>query len=96
MTYADVDILSAIGHTKRGAHVAQLHRRKAGLTSRLSGLTSSLTSAFTGGEGSGVSWIRGMTPVERHAELIYAESLSEKAMLGVVYSGDWMAFIKEA
>jgi hypothetical protein len=54
-----------------------------------------------------------MTPVERHAELVYAESLFEKvyqspvplpapkanvlqALLGIVYSGDWLAFIKEA
>ena len=59
-----------------------------------------------------------MTPVERHAELIYAETLFEKvhipyfsylkqickwlyysasqALLGIVYSGDWLAFIKEA
>jgi Protein of unknown function (DUF3808) len=37
-----------------------------------------------------------MTPVQRHAELIYAESLVEKALLGIVYSGDWLHFIKEA
>ena len=37
-----------------------------------------------------------MTDVERHAELVYAESLFEKALLGIVYSGDWLAFIKEA
>lgn len=37
-----------------------------------------------------------MTPVERHAELIHAESLVEKALLGIVYSGDWLHFIKEA
>ncbi|KAF9030884.1 hypothetical protein BDZ89DRAFT_949301 [Hymenopellis radicata] len=96
MTYADEDIVAAIGHTKHGAYVAQLHRRKAGLTSRLTGLTTTVASAFTGGEGSDIAWIRGMTPMERHAELVYAEALSEKAMLGVVYSGDWMAFIKEA
>ncbi|KAG6838442.1 hypothetical protein C0991_011638, partial [Blastosporella zonata] len=37
-----------------------------------------------------------MTDVERHAELLYAESLFLKALLGIVYSGDWLAFIKEA
>ena len=36
-----------------------------------------------------------MTEVERHAELVYAESMFEKALLGIVYSGDWLAFIKE-
>ncbi|KAG6809573.1 hypothetical protein H0H92_015737 [Tricholoma furcatifolium] len=39
---------------------------------------------------------KGMTDVERHAELTYAESLFEKALLGIVYSGDWLAFVKEA
>ena len=37
-----------------------------------------------------------MTEVERHAELVYAEGMFEKALLGIVYSGDWLAFIKEA
>ena len=37
-----------------------------------------------------------MTDVERHAELMYAETLYEKALLGIAYSGDWLAFIKEA
>ena len=37
-----------------------------------------------------------MTPIERHAELIYAEALVQKALLGIVYSGDWLHFIKEA
>lgn len=65
-------------------------------------------------ETSGVGFIRNMTPVEKHAELVYAESLFEKvqssrrvlhychthestqALLGILYSGDWLAFIKEA
>jgi hypothetical protein len=37
-----------------------------------------------------------MTEVERHAELLYAESMFQKALLGIAYSGDWLAFIKEA
>ena len=37
-----------------------------------------------------------MTEVERHAELLYAEGMFEKAILSIVYSGDWLAFIKEA
>jgi len=44
----------------------------------------------------GSSGVNNMNPVERHAELVYAESLFEKALLGIVYSGDWLAFIKEA
>lgn len=37
-----------------------------------------------------------MTPVERHAELGYQEHLLMKAVLGILYSGDWLQFIKEA
>ena len=37
-----------------------------------------------------------MTPMERHAELVYTESLYEKALLGIAHSGDWLSFVKEA
>ena len=37
-----------------------------------------------------------MTQVERHAELLYAENMFAKALLGIVYSGDWLAFMTEA
>ncbi|KAI0049076.1 hypothetical protein FA95DRAFT_1489914 [Auriscalpium vulgare] len=88
MSYEDEDLLAAIGHTKHGNHVAAQHRKKsASLPWRLAGYV-------TGG--SGISWVKSMTPVELHAELVYAESLFEKALLGIVYSGDWLAFIKEA
>ncbi|KAJ1300775.1 hypothetical protein OPQ81_002418 [Rhizoctonia solani] len=39
---------------------------------------------------------RRMTIEQLHAELIYAESLLEKAVLGFVSSGDWMSFLREA
>ncbi|KAI0061327.1 hypothetical protein BV25DRAFT_1805762 [Artomyces pyxidatus] len=92
MSYEDEDLLAAIGHTKHGNLIATQHRKKsASLPWRLAGYV-------TGS--SGVNWIKSMTPVERHAELVYAESLFEKAgsmaLLGIVYSGDWLAFIKEA
>ncbi|KAI0295131.1 hypothetical protein B0F90DRAFT_1811542 [Multifurca ochricompacta] len=87
MSYEDDDLLSAIGHAKHGNIIANEHRKKAAsLPFRLAG--------FVTGS-SGVNWIKSMTPVERHAELVYAESLFEKALLGIVYSGDWLAFIKE-
>jgi len=96
MSYEDEDLLAGIGHTKQGNIVAQAHRKKATvLGSRLAGyVVASLPVPGTGT--GGVGWIKGMTDVERHAELVYAESLFEKAMLGIVYSGDWLAFIKEA
>jgi hypothetical protein len=67
------DLLAALGHTKQGNHVAQLHRKKtASFTTRLAGyVVSSLNTT-------GVGWIKSMTDVERHAELVYAESLFEK------------------
>ncbi|KAI0319413.1 hypothetical protein OF83DRAFT_1110594 [Amylostereum chailletii] len=88
MSYEDEDLLAALGHTKHGNTIAMQHRKKAAsLPWRLAGYVTGST---------GVGWIQSMTPVERHAELVYAESLFEKALLGIVYSGDWLAFIKEA
>ncbi|KAF8147845.1 hypothetical protein B0H34DRAFT_785773 [Crassisporium funariophilum] len=90
MSYEDVDLLAGIAHTKQGNLIASQHRKKqAFLGSRLAGyVVSSLHS--------GVGFIKGMTDVERHAELVFAESMFEKALLGIMYSGDWLAFIKEA
>ncbi|KDR77972.1 hypothetical protein GALMADRAFT_224382 [Galerina marginata CBS 339.88] len=95
MSYEDADLLAGITHTKQGNHIASLHRKKAAfLGSRLAGyVVSSVSSALHPGS---VQWIKSMTDIERHAELVYAESLFEKALLGIVYSGDWLAFIKEA
>nr|GAT47379.1 predicted protein [Mycena chlorophos] len=91
MSYSDEDLLDALKHTKQGNHIAQEHRkRQPYFASRLAGyVVSSLNTT-------GVGFVKTMTDVERHAELVYAESLFEKALLGIVYSGDWMAFVKEA
>ena len=85
------DLLSAIAHTRHGNAIAHQHRKPA------ASLTSRLASYVVGSlNATGVGFVKTMTPVERHAELVYAESLFEKALLGIVYSGDWLAFIKEA
>lgn len=42
------------------------------------------------------SAIAKMTGVQRHAELVFAECLLLKAVLGIIYSGDFVAFLKEA
>ena len=85
------DLLAGIAHIKRGNFIANQHRKKqAFLGSRLAGYVVSTLHS------SSISFIKGMTQVERHAELVYAESMFEKALLGIVYSGDWLAFIKEA
>ena len=70
------DLLAALGHAKHGNAIAQQHRKRAAaLTTRLAGLV--IGSLNT----SGVGWIRSMTDVERHAELVYAETLFEKVCL---------------
>ncbi|KIY53775.1 hypothetical protein FISHEDRAFT_32644 [Fistulina hepatica ATCC 64428] len=91
MSYEDEDLLAAIQHAKHGVALATAHRRKAPfIGTRLAGYVIS-----GGAHSSSVEWIREMTPLERHAELVYAESLFEKSLLGIVYSGDWLAFLKE-
>ena len=62
-----------MGHTKRGNTIANEHRKKAAsLPFRLAGYVTGNT---------GVNWVKSMTDVERHAELVYAESLFEKARI---------------
>ncbi|OBZ74848.1 Tetratricopeptide repeat protein 39B [Grifola frondosa] len=91
MSFEDEDLLSAINHVRHGNIIASQHRKRtASLPTRLVGLV--VGSLNT----SGVGFIKSMTAVERHAELVYAESLFEKSLLGIVYSGDWLAFIKDA
>ncbi|EPQ57674.1 hypothetical protein GLOTRDRAFT_74595 [Gloeophyllum trabeum ATCC 11539] len=91
MSFENEDLLTALGHAKHGNAVAAHHRKKSvSMATRLAGLV--VSSLHT----SGVGYYKSMTPVERHAELVYAESLFEKAILGIVYSGDWLSFIKEA
>ncbi|EMD32712.1 hypothetical protein CERSUDRAFT_161188 [Gelatoporia subvermispora B] len=91
MSFEDEDLVAALNHIRHGNAVASQHRKRAAsLPTRLAGLV--VGSLNT----SGVGFIKSMTDVERHAELVYAESLFEKALVGIVYSGDWLAFIKEA
>lgn len=72
------DLLAAIGHVKHGNAIAQQHRKRtAALPTRLAGLV--IGSLNT----SGVGFIKSMTDVERHAELVYAESLFEKVRFDV-------------
>jgi hypothetical protein len=59
-----------MGHIKHGNTIANEHRKKAAsLPFRLAGYVTGNT---------GVNWVKSMTDVERHAELVYAESLFEK------------------
>jgi len=59
-----------MGHIKHGNTIANEHRKKAAsLPFRLAGYVTGNT---------GVNWVKSMTDVECHAELVYAESLFEK------------------
>ena len=71
------DLLAAIGHTKRGVHIASKHRKQQTLFgSRIAGFVASSLGATTN---SGIiNSVKSMTDVERHAELVYAESSFEK------------------
>ena len=62
-----------MGHIKHANTIANEHRKKAAsLPFRLAGYVTGNT---------GVNWVKSMTDVERHAELVYAESLFEKVRL---------------
>jgi hypothetical protein len=67
------DLLSAINHTRHGNAIASQHRKPAAsFTSRLANyVVGSLNTT-------GVGFVKTMSMVERHAELVYAESLFEK------------------
>lgn len=90
MSYEDEDLVQALAHARHGNTIASQHRKSAYFATRWVGMV------VPGLNTSGVGWYKSMTPMERHAELVYAESLFEKALLGIVYSGDWLAFLKEA
>jgi Protein of unknown function (DUF3808) len=89
MSYEDEDLLGAINTAKHAVNIAQQHRKKA------NGIYGKLSSYITGHTQS-QSGLKSLTPVELHAELVFAEMTFEKALLGVVYSGDWFSFAREA
>jgi tetratricopeptide repeat protein 39 len=86
LTWHPQDLAAAIAIVKHANHVANEHRKRSSFANKLASLVASPS----------VPFVKTMTPVERHAELIFAETMFEKAVLGIVYSGDWLQFIKEA
>jgi hypothetical protein len=69
------DMLTGIAYTKHAIQIAQEHRKPAPwFTSLITGfVTGTLSSQH-------VLFIESMTETERHAELIYAESLFQKVL----------------
>ncbi|KAM0755093.1 hypothetical protein T439DRAFT_309959 [Meredithblackwellia eburnea MCA 4105] len=87
-TFEPSDLEAAIQCCKDSLVITQLLRKKDhGLLESGIRLAKGSTS---------VNSIKGMTTVQRHAELIYAECTLLKAVLGIIYSGDFIAFLKEA
>ncbi|GAA5855097.1 hypothetical protein JCM8547_002378 [Rhodosporidiobolus lusitaniae] len=87
-TFEPADLEAAIQCCREATHIANLLRKKNhGLFERANALAKGSTS---------VGSIQVMNVVERHAELVYAECTLLKAVLGIIYSGDFLAFLKEA
>lgn len=88
MTFEPEDLAKAISYCKDALFMASMLRKQ----------TNSVASfgRFVRGTGHGPSTMAGMTIVQRHAELIYAESLLLKAVMGILYSGDFFGFVAEA
>ncbi|WVQ78032.1 hypothetical protein IAT38_000113 [Cryptococcus sp. DSM 104549] len=88
MTFDSVDLHNALDICKSTAITASSLRRPAdSIVSRLGGLVKS---------GSGLARVKAMSPIERHAELVYAEQSLMKAMLAIISGGDWIGLVREA
>lgn len=88
MTFDEDDLQAALEIAKITSALAHSLRKSAGgVTSRLAGLVRS---------GAQTAHIKSMNKVQKHAELVYAETLLIKAVLGIVAGGDWVGLIKEA
>lgn len=84
MTFGSDDLASALEIAKATTATATLLRRPTeGVLGKLR-------------PGAGMQRVRHMSALERHAELVYAETLLVKAIIGIVGGGDWMGLIREA
>lgn len=88
MTFEPEDLAVAISYCKDSMHISGLLRKQSNAVANFG--------RFVRGSGQSASSLAGMTEVQRHAELVYAESLLLKAILGIVYSGDFFGFVAEA
>lgn len=87
MTFDQEDLSVALEISKGTSALADsLRKPGGGIGSKLAGLVRS----------NAVDNIRSMTIVQKHAELVYAESLLLKAVLGIVAGGSWVGLINEA
>lgn len=88
MTFDSEDLTTALDIAKATSLTATTLRRPTeSVLSKIGGLVRS---------GHGVARVRQMSALERHAELVYAETVLIKAMVAIVAGGDWLGLIKEA
>jgi tetratricopeptide (TPR) repeat protein len=88
MTFEPVDLAKAISYCKDSLYMASLLRKPTSAVGNFG--------RFVRGTGQSPSSMASMDIVQKHAELIYAESLLLKAVMGILYSGDFIAFVSEA
>lgn len=82
------DLTTAASYAKDAMTVASLLRRPTSIASVLG--------RFARGSSQHGPAVYSMTPVQRHAELVFAESSLLKSIMGILLSGDWFACISEA
>ena len=88
MTFDKDDLKEALEIAKTTSALANTLRKPSGsVAGRLAGFVR---------DRSGVAHVKAMNIVQKHAELVYAETLLIKAVLGIVAGGDWVGLIKEA
>ncbi|CAE6371506.1 unnamed protein product [Rhizoctonia solani] len=86
MSFEDGDITSAQAAVQQTLNLAEKNRLTLTWSSRISNFPFDAAIANA----------RRMSIEQLHSELIYAESLLQKAIMGFVSSGDWMSFLREA
>lgn len=87
-TFEEEDLEGAIESCRQSAQLAHLARKRDhGWLESASRLAKGSTSLHS---------IKTMDIVQLHAELVYAECTLLKAVLGIIYAGDFVAFLKEA
>jgi hypothetical protein len=88
MTFDATDLNTALDIARKTSALAHSLRKQQGsLLGKMAGVVRG---------GGGAAAIASMTLLEKHAELVYAESLLIKAVLGIVAGGDWVGLVREA
>jgi len=89
MSYEKEDLQRGAEDVRRGNALTIKHRAPASMLSRFA-------KAVQIERPPSLASLKAMTPVQRHAELLYAETTFAKALLGCVSSGSWFTFVSEA